>query len=122
MNLSPAWIDVLAADGHDVVHWRDIGRADCGDEEIIAVAARDGRAVMTADLDFGASVARRGLTTPNVVQLRLSNTDPLVVGGVVRASLKSAESALSGGAILTISSGRSRMRAAVRQSIERDDS
>jgi uncharacterized protein (DUF433 family) len=39
----------------------------CADDDIIAWAAQEGRAVFTADLDFAAAIATRGLTAPDVV-------------------------------------------------------
>lgn len=33
MNVSPAWVPVLVADGLQVVPWSSIGRADAPDQE-----------------------------------------------------------------------------------------
>jgi predicted nuclease of predicted toxin-antitoxin system len=38
MNLSPAWLAVLAAHGHDAVHWSEVGAADAPDTHIMAWA------------------------------------------------------------------------------------
>lgn len=111
MNLSPDWAIALAADGHDAVHWRDVGRGDTPDDEIIVWAAREGRAVFTADLGFGAKLAIRRLKAPSVVQPRTGSRDPLDVGVLVRAALGAAGSKLTGGAILTIEANRTRLRA-----------
>ena len=110
MNLSPEWIGLLAAHGHDAVHWKDVSTIAAPDDAIIAWAQAHQRIVFTADLDFAAKVATRKLTAPSVVQLRCDNTDPLVVGRFVAQSISAAGAALDGGAILTIDSGNARLR------------
>ena len=110
MNLSPAWVDALAADGHDAVHWREVGAMNAPDDEILSWAAAENRVVVTADLDFGTAVAMRGLSAPSIVQLRTPSTDPQVVGAARRRALRVAGSSLSGGAILTLSHRHVRLR------------
>jgi predicted nuclease of predicted toxin-antitoxin system len=110
VNLSPEWASLLAGQGHDAVHWRDVGPTDAPDDDIIAWAVQELRVVLTADLDFAAAVATRGLTAPSVVQLRLGSTDPLTVGSFVIRSITAAGTALGGGAILTIDPGQARLR------------
>ena len=110
VNLSPEWSDLLAGHGHDALHWRDVGPTDAPDDAIIAWAVVENRIVFTADLDFAAAVATRGLTAPSVVQLRLNSTDPLTVGDFVVRSIAAAGRALDGGAILTIDPGHARLR------------
>ncbi|MCJ2092935.1 DUF5615 family PIN-like protein [Methylobacterium sp. J-072] len=110
VNLSPEWAQLLTEQGHSAVHWRNVGAVDALDDDILIWAAEDDRTVFTADLDFGAAVATRGLKAPSVVQLRLDNTDPLVVGTSVLQSIAAAGEALVGGAILTIEPGQTRLR------------
>ncbi|WP_267420973.1 DUF5615 family PIN-like protein [Methylobacterium sp. GC_Met_2] len=108
MNLSPEWVHPLAEQGHVTIHWRDVGAVDALDDDILIWAAEDDRIVLTPDLDFG--VAARGLKAPSVVQLRLDNLDPLVVGTSVVQSIAAAGEAVVGGAILTIEPGQTRLR------------
>ncbi|WP_375456495.1 DUF5615 family PIN-like protein [uncultured Methylobacterium sp.] len=110
VNLSPEWVGLLATQGHDVVHWRDIGAIDASDDDILAWAVQEDRIVLTADLDFATAVATRGLRAPSVVQVRAGSTDPSVVGGFVVQSIANAGPALGGGAILTIDPGQARLR------------
>ena len=110
VNLSPEWADLLAEHGHDATHWREVGPTDAPDDDILAWAVQEKRIVFTADLDFAAAVATRGLTAPSVVQLRLNSTDPLTVGDFVIRSLTIAGAALDGGAILTIDPGQVHLR------------
>lgn len=110
VNRSPEWIALLSAQGHDAVHWRDVGARDVPDDDIIAWAAQEHRTVLTADLDLAAAIATRGLRSPSVVQLRSGSTDPSLVGGFVAKSIAAAGDALGGGAILTIDPGHARLR------------
>lgn len=110
MNLSPLWCETLAVDGHDAVHWRDIGRQNASDDDILAWAGLHRRAVMTGDLGFGAAIVRRGLSEPAVIQFRCSNTDPVAIGGYVRDILRSLLSDIRDGAIVTIDDDRVRLR------------
>jgi hypothetical protein len=48
MNLSPEWVALLANEGHDILHWRDIGLESAGDDEIMDWAAHEQRVVLTA--------------------------------------------------------------------------
>jgi predicted nuclease of predicted toxin-antitoxin system len=59
----------LRADGHDVATVRERG-ADPGDLAILALAATEGRALVTIDHDFGALVFRDGATHLGVPRLR----------------------------------------------------
>jgi predicted nuclease of predicted toxin-antitoxin system len=110
VNLSPEWAQLLTEQGHVDVHWRDVGVIDALDDDILVWAAEDDRIVFTADLDFGVAVATRGLKAPSVVQLRLDNTDPLVVGKSVLQFIAAAGESLVGGAILTIEPDQARLR------------
>lgn len=98
VNLSPEWIGLLAAQGHDAVHRRDIGAPDASDDDIIAWAVRQHRTVFTADLDFATAIATRGLKAPSVVQLPTGSTDPARVGDFLARSITAAGAALDGGA------------------------
>jgi predicted nuclease of predicted toxin-antitoxin system len=110
MNLSPEWAAFLVQQGHAAVHWREVGAHSAPDQEIMDWAANDQRAVLTADHDFAAAVATRGLSAPSVVQLRMANTDPRSIGSFVSQCISAAARELTGGAILTIELGHARLR------------
>lgn len=57
MNLSPQWIDVLMKDGHESVHWSEIGSPSASDREILLWAQSNNFVVFTHDLDFSAILA-----------------------------------------------------------------
>ena len=52
MPLSPALAEWLRLGGHDAVHATELIMDSSSDAEIVEAAIRDGRVVITADLDF----------------------------------------------------------------------
>jgi hypothetical protein len=74
----------------------------------VAAAARDGRCILTQDLDFSASVALSGRTGPSVISLRLSSSRVERVNAVLQEALPGLEKDLLEGAIVTAQDGRIR--------------
>lgn len=110
MNLSLNWAETLETDGHEAIHWQEVGRPSDRDEEILAHAAQTDRIVFTADLDFAEIVVRRRLNAPTIVQLRCGSTDPADIGDRVLEAIRTARADLKGGAVLTIDDDRVRIR------------
>ena len=52
MPVSPRTVDFLRRKGHDAIHLRERGMQKATDEEFIKLAGREGRAILTMDLDF----------------------------------------------------------------------
>jgi len=52
MPVSPSLLDVLEANGHEGVHAHQIGKDRAADTELLNLARRKDRIVITADLDF----------------------------------------------------------------------
>jgi predicted nuclease of predicted toxin-antitoxin system len=71
-SLSPLVAEGLRNAGHDAAHVRDYGLQKAEDEEIFELAAREDRAVMAADTDFGTLLAIRQASKPSVVLFRLT--------------------------------------------------
>src|SRR4051794_22276157 len=103
MNLGPEWIACLAGPGYEAVHWSSVGPDDADDAQIMGWARDNDHVVLTADLDFGARLVRRGESGPSVVQLRTEDT-------IVRLVGRQTQPDLSGGALVTIESERYRVR------------
>ena len=70
MNISPSWIGVFEAHGHEATHWSQIGSYSATDKEILEWARENQSVVFTNDLDFGAIIAATGAAYPSVIQLR----------------------------------------------------
>lgn len=83
MNLSPDWVTVLSAAGHDVVHWSSVGNIRAEDPQIMARARQEQRVVFTHDLDFGAILALTQQGGPSVVEVRTQDVTPAGIGAMV---------------------------------------
>jgi predicted nuclease of predicted toxin-antitoxin system len=76
LNISPLSVATLQQHGWDVVRVTERLPAQASDEEILELARREGRTILTQDLDFSSLVALQGLDQPSLVTLRLANPDP----------------------------------------------
>ncbi|GEP06202.1 DUF5615 family PIN-like protein [Methylobacterium oxalidis] len=110
MNLSTDWVPYLAGLGHDAVHWASVGRPDTADADILAWARAQDRVILTNDLDFGTMLIVSGAQTPSVVQLRTDITLAAHVGPLVAQAVLQTASALGSGALVTVETGRVRLR------------
>lgn len=110
MNLSPRWVDALAAAGISAVHWMDIGSPHAPDRQIMDYAAANTMIVLTHDLDFsGILAATRGMR-PSVVQIRSDEITPEAMASILVTALLQVADDLAAGALLTIDPKRSRLR------------
>ena len=73
MPLSPTLARWLADSGHDAIHASDIGMERALDAEIVGRAKREGRTVITADLDYPRLLALTGATEPSLILFRGGN-------------------------------------------------
>ena len=110
MNLSPQWVEVLMSEGHDCVHWSEIGPPNAPDREILLWARSNGYVVFTHDLDFGAILAATKADSPSVLQLRTQNISPKSIGESVVSAFKQFEELLNQGALVSIDQKRARAR------------
>ena len=109
MNLSPDWVPLLAAGGHEALHWRDLGVANAPDTEIMAWARDHGYVVFTHDLDFGALLHATGAISPSVIQFREDDVRPESLRRQALLALVQAKSEIEGGALITIDLRRMRI-------------
>ncbi|HVR43218.1 MAG TPA: DUF5615 family PIN-like protein [Thermoanaerobaculia bacterium] len=100
-------IEELRAAGHDVI-WAGEWGEDPGDRAILERAAMEGRVLVTLDKDFGEIAIVRSLAHRGIIRL---------VGGSVTtfaprlvSALSAYQSALEGGAIVTVEMTRTRIR------------
>ena len=73
MPVSPSLLDVLEAHGHEGVHVADIGRGRAADSALLEIARREGRVVITADLDFPRLLVLSMASGPGVILFRGGN-------------------------------------------------
>lgn len=110
MNLSPRWVETLAAKGFEATHWSLIGALDAPDAEIMAFARQHDCVVLTHDLDFGAILAATQREKPSVIQIRADDVSPEAIGAMVTEALSSVRDALRQGALVTLDARRTRLR------------
>jgi len=101
--------DVIEAAGHDVACVSDWGH-DPGDEEILAVAHRQGRVLVTLDKDFAELAIVSG--APHAGIVRLVGIRARDQGSVAKRVLDVHVADLELGAIITVEPDRVRVRAA----------
>src|SRR2546428_62080 len=70
MPVTPDAVSHLQAAGHDAIHTSSVGLAQATDPEIIEIARRDGRVVVTADLDYPRLALLSDAAGPGIVLLR----------------------------------------------------
>ena len=80
------------------------------DDQIVAKAQEEGRAIVTHDLDFGRIVALSGRSVPSVVTLRLGDMTPARVNVALDTALRAAGRSLEKGALVTITDRGIRVR------------
>jgi predicted nuclease of predicted toxin-antitoxin system len=110
MNLSPAWVQLLAARGWEARHWSEVGAGNAPDAELIRWAREHNHVVLTQDLDFSQILFVTQATGPSVVLLRVDNEFDDVTQHHIIAMIARAEEPLQNGALLTVSNNRARLR------------
>lgn len=103
-------VEWLRQQGHDATHLRDEGLQRLPNGDIFIKAHRDGRAIITCDLDFGEIVAASGGELSSVIVLRLRNMRPDHVIERLAAVLRESEAAILAGAIIAVEEHRYRVR------------
>jgi predicted nuclease of predicted toxin-antitoxin system len=109
MNLGPEWIACLARHGYETVHWSSVGPDDADDAEIMGWARDNNHVVLTADLDFGARLVRRGESGPSVVH-SARKTPSSGLSERRPHSNEQTKDDLTAGALVTIENDRYRVR------------
>ena len=100
----------LRRNGHHVVHLRDEGLPRMPNGEIFAKAVKEGRVILTFDLDFGEIAALSGGRKASVVVFRLHNTRTPHVIERLAAVLADCMVALEKGVVLVVEESRRRIR------------
>ncbi len=110
-NLARRVAALLCDAGHDAVHVADRGLATAEDSAIVALAAVEGRVIVSEDTDFGALLAQSGTRLPSFVLLRGSEPmSPDAQAALLIANLPALEVDLAGGAVVALARGRIRVR------------
>ena len=93
------------------MHLSEEGLVKMPDREVFAKAEREGRVLLTCDLDFGEILAASGVHTVSVIVVRLFNPHAERVIERLRTVLRALALELERGAVVTIEETRLRVRA-----------
>ncbi|MGQ0486717.1 MAG: DUF5615 family PIN-like protein [Hyphomicrobiales bacterium] len=121
MNLTPRWSDFLQLRGYQAVHWSLVGPETAPDSELLAWAKDNSHVILTNDLDFGGMLAVSGDREPSIVQIRSDVLSPERIGDAVHSAIRQTEAELREGALLTVETGRSRLRLLPFSHFQRDE-
>jgi len=110
MNLTPAWVQYLAAHGTEAVHWSEVGNPRADDPTIMDYARQHGLVVFTHDLDFGSILAVTHALGPSVIQARTEDPVPTVIGELLISALAEHADSLKRGALITLEPEKLRAR------------
>ena len=109
--LSPQVAEELARAGHDVVHLRDLGMQRAKDREVLEIARRDQRVLVSADTDFGTLMAQQPTSLPSVVVFRrATGRRPIDQAMLLLANLPAIAEALDEGSVVVLEEARVRVR------------
>ena len=110
VNLAPAWVDVLKAQGFDAIHWTQVGDPRAPDVELMTYARQRDCVLFTHDLDFGTILALTRAVGPSVIQVRTQAVLPEDMSEMVIRAVRTHEAALAQGALVTIDAASARIR------------
>jgi len=100
----------LSSTGFDAVHVGTVGLHDRPDSEILELALRQDRVVVTLDRDFARLLALQGASRPSVIHLRLDGLSRERATRVILAVVHQVEDDLDRGSIVTVSTNGIRVR------------
>jgi predicted nuclease of predicted toxin-antitoxin system len=110
MNISPKTVKDLRAQGWDIVRVSQVLLVDAPDWEVLDFARKEGRVIVTQDLDFSTLLVLGGYENPSLITLRLAVSDPETITTVLLRSLASIRQAITEGSAVTIEDAAIRIR------------
>jgi len=110
MNISPQTVEALQQQGWDIVRVSQVLPVNASDQEILDLARREDRVVVTQDLDFSMLLALGGYGRPSLITLRLSVADPETITQRLLEILPGIEPVLQEGCAVTVEEVAVRVR------------
>jgi predicted nuclease of predicted toxin-antitoxin system len=108
--LPPSMAALLRTAGHDCAHVYELGLGGRPDEQIMALADRENRILISADTDFGELLANAPVLAPSVILIRRADKRAASLAAVILANLGQVADDLAAGALVVISDTRIRTR------------
>ncbi len=110
MPISQSTVRYLRSGGHDANHLLDLGLECAKDREIVELALKESRIILTMDLDFAAILATSRSNRPSVIIFRLKDNRPVIVNKLLEENLENISFELEKGAIAIFEKTRVRIR------------
>jgi predicted nuclease of predicted toxin-antitoxin system len=110
MNMPRSLKQLLESVGHQCRHTGEIGLERAGDWVALEEAAREGKVILTHDLDCGRLLAFSGASKPSVVIVRLSRPTPRNIFERLMAVWAMIERPLMDGAVVVLEDATVRIR------------
>ena len=110
-NRSPRLASLLRDHGHDAVHTLERGLERAEDIELLLLATREDRVIVSGDTDFGTLLAMSQGTSPSVILFRSRNALTAEQHAeLILSHLDNLTPELSEGAVVVVSDDRIRIR------------
>ena len=110
IHISPQTVESLAERGYIINRVNEFISFNAKDEEILDLALREESTIITQDLDFSSMLAKRGMSRPSVIILRINVVRPDRVTNILEMILPQVESELNKGSIVIVEDDRIRIR------------
>ena len=101
---------LLREAGIDTVHVSQIGYSTADDAAILNKGREEEQTVITFDADFHAILTLSRATAPSVIRIRIEGLSDQKAGDLIQAVLARCGEDLRRGAVVTVQSGRIRVR------------
>jgi predicted nuclease of predicted toxin-antitoxin system len=109
--LSPSLAEGLRGSGHDAVHVRERGLQSADDLVVLEHAAIEHRAIVSADIDFGALLALTHESMPSLILFRRgADRKPAKQLALLLVNMAAIDEAIAAGAIVVFEHARIRVR------------
>ena len=102
MNISPKTVETMRQQGWDIIRVSHRLPVNASDQEILELARREERVVVTQDLDFSTLLALGGYDRPSLITLRLSASDPETITRRLLETLPQVQKVLQQGCAVTM--------------------